>query len=307
MKFRSVCLLFVLLALAATSWFAVQAKAALMARTAAANRERSNQEAALRRATQRQKTALDLLAAAEKELTSSPSGPGAPAVKKPATARPIPTIAERLRTEPDAQVLWLNQQHAQARATYGPLFRKLGLTRDQIAKFEENLTRKEERELDLQAIMAEQLKTAGKISAEVDAARRNNDVEYDAAQRALLGDAGFQDLQQQRRTSWVRQWVDGWAGGATVYLGEPLTAEQGEALIQIVANASDSFRQGKAAGEPIDWSAVDAAAQRVLTPNQFKLFTTMEPPLPHGGRFQSELYLKTGSAAAAEAKPSLPH
>jgi hypothetical protein len=303
MKRRGIFLLSVLLGLLGTSWFAAHTNMKLRAQTDAVNRERSNQEAALKRAIQRRETALDQRAAAEKELTSLQQQPSAEHSNKPVAAGRVPTIAERLRTEPDAQVLWLNLRHAQARATYGPLFRKLELTQEQIAKFEDNLTRKEERELDLQAITAEQLKTAGKITAELDTARRNNGMEYDAAQRALLGDAGFQELQEQQRTSWARQWVDGWAGGAIVYLGEPLTAEQGEALIHIIANASDSYRQGNAVAGAIDWSAVDTAAQRLLTPNQFKLFTTMEPPLPNGGRFQSQLYEKIGTAVAIETKP----
>ena len=303
MKLRSALIVVTLLGLFAASWFAARSKARLVADSETANRARLTQEAKIQLATERRAAALELRAAAEKNLaslkqTSAPlttdrSGP---------TPRRIPTIAERLRTEPDAQVLWLKLQRARATTTYDSLFRNLGLTPEQISRFEDNVIHKQEQQMDLQAIATEEKKSTGNVSTESTEALLRIDPEYRAAQRALLGDAAFQQLQEYERTTSVRTWVDGWAGGASIYIGEPLTPEQGEQLVQIIANANDSYRQGSDAYGRVDWNAVAAIVRPILTPNQFRLITMMEPPLPNGGRFQSELYERVQAASASEAK-----
>lgn len=77
--------------------------------------------------------------------------------------------------------------------------------------------------------------------------------------------------------------------------------EQGEQPVRIIAFANDSYRKGPSLGH-VDWNEVEGAARQILTPGQFRLFTTMEPPLPHGGRFQSEFYVWAQAASETETK-----
>jgi hypothetical protein len=75
-----------------------------------------------------------------------------------------------------------------------------------------------------------------------------------------------------------------------------------------MANASASYQRGGTAlaGE-IDWDAVDAQARTFLSPVQFALFTTMEPPLPIGARFQSQLYREVDNMKKREPAAKLIH
>ncbi|HVU32484.1 MAG TPA: hypothetical protein VHE61_03555 [Opitutaceae bacterium] len=302
MKTRWLGVVAVAVALFGIAWNAGHARAELAHETDAADRERLAADARLRDALRRRTTAVAESAAIEKRIAARHR----PVVRlEPvrAAVRHIPTIDERLRTEPDAQLLWLKLQHARAAVLYGPLFRKLGLTPEQIAKFEENVAGRDEQQMDIRAIATENRMKGRTDSATTAKAFVQADQQYTAAQRSLLGDTGLQALQEYERTSWVRNWVNGWAGGAVVNLGEPLTAQQGEQLVQIIASASDSYRNGGAVGQ-IDWAAADAAAQRILTPTQYRFFATTEPPLPAGGRFQSQLYQKVEDASTAEVAPS---
>jgi hypothetical protein len=136
--------------------------------------------------------------------------------------------------------------------------------------------------------------------------------EFAVAGRALLGEAGFKSLKDYERTEWLRKMVAGWAGGAVVVLQEPLSPQQGEALVQVMANASANYRQGNGANpnEPRYWSTVEAEARKILSPTQAQLLTSMEPPLPMGARFQTQFYQKVqealdaDKAASGDGKPS---
>ncbi|MCX6068205.1 MAG: hypothetical protein NT121_21055, partial [Chloroflexi bacterium] len=127
--------------------------------------------------------------------------------------------------------------------------------------------------------------------------------DYQAAQRDLLGEAGHQQLLDHERTVGVRDMVNGWAGGAVVVARTPFTQQQGEQLIQILANASTRYRNGGNADvKNIDWDVADAQARAILSDSQFNLYKTMEPPLPNGARFQSQFFRLVDEAQRADAK-----
>lgn len=292
-----------LLGLLAVYWFAARSKTELASASAAANQARVAEEAKLQLATRRRTMALEQRTTAEKEMASLKQESAEP-IKSTSDARPsrIPTIPERLRTEPDAQVLWLKLQRDRLTSTYDPLFRRLELNTEQISRFENNVIRKEEQQMDLNAISTEQKKSTGTVSPETAEMLERVNRDYLAAQRALLGEQAFQEWQDYEQTTSVRNWVNGWAGGAIAYLGNPLTQDQGEQLVQIIANANDGYRKGAGFSGAVDWPAVETAAKQILTPQQFRFFTEMEPPLPYGGRFQNELYQRVRAAAETETK-----
>jgi hypothetical protein len=128
------------------------------------------------------------------------------------------------------------------------------------------------------------------------------DAELKTAQSELLGETEFLRLIEYERTSELRELVNGVAGGAVVVAREPLSAQQAERLLHVMANASTSYQRGGAAmRQDIDWTVVDAQARAFLSPGQYSLFVTMEPPLPLGARFQSQLSREIDDAKKREA------
>lgn len=200
-----------------------------------------------------------------------------------------PWIPERLQKEPEFQVLWLADQRASLTTRYGPFFQKLGLSPAQVESFQSNRIKREEQQMDLQGAA----RTQGLPDNDATIARLGKKVvaDYEAAQRTLLGEEGYRNLQDYERGAVLREIVAGLAGGAVVVAREPLSPQQAEQFFQAIANASPAYRDGGASrGTDIDWMAVDAEAEKFLSPTQFAFFKTHEPPLPLGGRFQSELY-----------------
>ena len=253
--------------------------------------------AAAEKACAAQQSTLDAL---KKQSSAATTGT---TPQKPGPNTRLPSIADRLRHEPDAQVLWLAYHRSRAGERYGPLFQALRLSPEQIAKFQDNLIRREEQNMDLQAIVASQKESTGRISAELYEMMKKIEPDHQAAQRELLGEAGYRQLLDHERTVRVRDMVNGWAGDAVVSARTPFTAQQGEQLVQILANASSSYRDGGSADSTnIDWDVADAQARAILSDPQLNLFKTMEPPLPSGARFQSQFYRLVNEAQAADAK-----
>jgi hypothetical protein len=258
-------------------------------------------------ASKREHTALrQALETARKPPVATP-GPAAGA-RPPASAAGLQTtgtIAERLQKDPQYQLQWLATKRAELTAKYGPFYRSLGLTPAQIARFEENFIRREEKNIDYGAISLAQNREHGQISAELWGLMTKVEPEHQAAQRELLGDDGYRQWRDYERTVWVRNLVNGWAGGAAVVARDPFTPQQGEQLVRILANASATYRNGGDVRTwEIDWDSVDAQVRQMFSDAQFKLFKTMEPPLPVGGRFQSELYRLVDNAQKVDAQPN---
>ncbi|MCX6952326.1 MAG: hypothetical protein NTV51_09200 [Verrucomicrobia bacterium] len=270
-------------------------------------RRRTAEEAEVTRLTGEARAAAEVRVALERELAALKAAPAATVEKpKPAKAKAEaetePSIAERLQRDPEYQLLTLKHERAHIQATHGALFQKLGLSAEQIARFQDIIFKKRERDMDLQAIMGEREldwndPVVSKLRGEIESS-------YRAERLALLGEAGLAAAEQYDRSHWLREMMIGWAGGAAVVAREPFTPEQGERLVEIMANASETYRKGQYVntGEPGYWAAVAAEAKKVLTPTQYAYFTTMEPPLPMGARYQAEFYEQVSRAVRAEEK-----
>lgn len=90
------------------------------------------------------------------------------------------------------------------------------------------------------------------------------------ARRALVGESGFRRWQEYNRTAVARNMISGFAGVA-VMAGKPLTSQQLEQLVQVIANGSSSYRSGQSVALPlksIDWDFVDAQARPLMTDAQ---------------------------------------
>ena len=57
-------------------------------------------------------------------------------------------------------------------------------------------------------------------------------------------------------------------------IGSPMTLDQVNQMVDCIFQNNPDFQNGKAVNEDqIDWSAVDEQAQKIMTPDQYDLFT----------------------------------
>jgi hypothetical protein len=169
---------------------------------------------------------------------------------------------------------------AWANLRYDRLFRVLELTPGQIAKFEELTVNHQLAMHDI----TEAAKENGVLAAApaVSKLLSQETEQFHSQEAELLGEAGYQQLQDDDRTSEPRSWVNSLAGN--LYFSEPLSAQQEDSLVQILANLSPGYQSGSSANtkQIQDWDAAFTQAQGVLTPAQINAMKTMQETFPAG-------------------------
>ncbi len=227
-------------------------------------------------------------------LKESPATVG-PAKSPARTGQRLPSILELIRDAPDAEAFYLESKRAQLAARYGPLFRTLGLSAEAVAAFEDNYIRREGAQMDLENVLG----TRGEESVgAVEKLRAAAESNYNAAQRALLGDAGFGQLEAYENVAWWRGTVSAMAGVAAVE-HIPFSAGQADALVE-------AFRSSNQGQSGIDWEHFDAQARGILSPEQFEVIHTMDPGPTRGGLLQTRLYDLVEKAKRLEPKSASP-
>lgn len=134
--------------------------------------------------------------------------------------------------------------------------------------------------------------------------REQAKAEQKAALIELLGEVGYQSATAYARTEPARALVAGIAGTAAV-AGATIPVSQLEQLVQVVANASPSYRKGENVNQyDIDWNLVDEQARAFLSASQWIAMTTRQSPrYPSGGdvnRFTSRIGVSWEKASQAE-------
>jgi hypothetical protein len=169
--------------------------------------------------------------------------------------------------DPKVQNLSFASMRVSLAAKYAYLFRTLGLSSEQSEKFLDITLKRVEQGVDLGAAVRAQGMSAD--DPVVDKLGLQMRQECETAQRELLGEAGFRQLQDYERTADMRELVRSTASAATV-AGTPFTPPQAEQLIQVLANANDKYRSGgKASVQNTDWDAVEAPARALLSEAQY--------------------------------------
>ena len=168
--------------------------------------------------------------------------------------------------------LELTAYRARLANTFGSLYQSLGLTPAEIDAFEASLTSYVETLLDLRAVAASDgLDEAG---PEIAALTKQANEELRGEQIALLGGAGYQQLQQFERVLPLQNFVLGLARFSG-FPPEPLTEDQVQKLTAVLANASEGYQSGAPANPAsVDWDAALAQAQGILTEAQFQRLKT---------------------------------
>lgn len=239
--------------------------ALLLQRTELAKKVTQAEIAAL--AAERARTEFAAAAAADRSSQVAPP-------PKPAMPPRPPNSVDVLANDPKLQLMARASQRAQFETTYGPLFRTLQLSLAQIAALGEAQTKSDEQQQDLRAIVRERKLRPDDPS--VAKLMQQATDELRAAQVAILGEPGYQQLQRYEHTLPARTIIERFAGAMAV-ADRPLTAQQAEDLTQMIATASASSSGRRIDPATIDWTVVDQQARSVLSPEQFALFQRTEP------------------------------
>jgi hypothetical protein len=227
--------------------------------------------------------------------------------------QPKPSVPSRVVTshqdaiakDPKLQALALRSNRASLIQRYGALFQSLQLSAEKVQRFSDIAMKRTEQNMDLTGIQQMDGADVGAVAA----MRKKVDDDYRAAQKELLGNHGFQQLQEFERTMQPRTVVRNLAGAASMN-GIGLTPQQADQLMHALAGGSEGYRRGgNASVAEIDWSKADAQAAQILSPAQLALFQSIEPLGGGGSRWLSQLgqaldRAKKKLPAASSARPS---
>jgi hypothetical protein len=151
-------------------------------------------------------------------------------------------------------------------AEYAPFYLKIGLSPEQIDRFETMLTDYWQSTEDLTAVA--EAKGLNDQDPSVAKLREQATTSLRQAETELLSENGYRQLQEYERTLPVRALTASLAE-RLYYTDAPLNGTQADRLTQILAGASKSYGDGLAADpEQIDWPAVLTLVQGMLTPVQ---------------------------------------
>jgi hypothetical protein len=193
-----------------------------------------------------------------------------------------------LEKNPELQARYLRTRRMELAASYGPFWAAEKLTDAQVERFNLLMVEATERALDLKSTMRAQ--GLAETDPAIVALRQQAEEKMRAAQREVLGDAGFTRLQEYERLLPVRHFVDALAGGLA-FTESPLSATQAGQLVQVLGDASEQYRHGGNAPslhpasfivtpllqrqpvrEPIDTARALVQAKAILSPLQFVRF-----------------------------------
>ena len=170
-------------------------------------------------------------------------------------------------TDPTYRQLSISSDLARDHLEFQRLYRGLGLTPDQISKFETIMALQHGANLDARVIMDN--------GGDPQTVYQKSGPEWSAAMRDLLGPDGFTQLENYLRSMPVRRFVDSLANPAAS-IGTPLSPEQADQLAA-TALANDSMYQSGRGTDPgtVNWTAVWRPASTILSSGQLTTFQTM--------------------------------
>lgn len=153
---------------------------------------------------------------------------------------------------------------AQRHLGFQRFYRQLGLTPEQIERFEQIMVRQDQANLDGQI--------ARDLGRDEQAVYRQSGPEWSAAMRELLGAEGKLQLEDYLRSLPIRNFVD--ATAARSYASaQPITLEQTDQLIAVVLAHDPTYQSGKGTDPgKVNWNDVWEPAARVLSPEQLAAF-----------------------------------
>jgi len=144
---------------------------------------------------------------------------------------------------PEMRRLMAVEQKGRLDARYAALFKSLGLPPQQLEKFKQLLVDKQSAAMDVMAAARSQGLMGPDSRGQVQSLVQDANREVDDSIKSLLGDSAYQQFQQFDRTQPQRAIVDQLASRLS-YTSSPLTAQQSEQLVQVLADTAPAPASG---------------------------------------------------------------
>jgi hypothetical protein len=175
--------------------------------------------------------------------------------------------------DPELRQLYLKGFVADLYTNWGPLFKQLGLSPDQINKLNANQLSLEEKKLDLAALADSE----GVSTDDPDIAAQAHQDWRDAGREArkLLGKADFHVYRTYLSNQPVLPQVNDLAA-FEFSAADPLTASQAGQLTQVLADASARDKNNWVKSGTVNWQTAMPRVQAVLTPAQYEALQIMQ-------------------------------
>lgn len=262
-------------------------------------------EASARAAAERVTALEGQLAAAKKTVASAPT--------KAAPAAPRAGVSGVPWDNPGYARAYVEKYRAGLGLRYGPLYRSLGLSPEQIAKFEATLAEGQQGVVDVWAEASKQgLMTGGNSASSTSVARMTSGPlgTMENGLKELLGEAGFENYKQFDKARGSRELITSLAGSLYSSVA-PLTPTQGESLAATLASNTRTERvpmtdDGKnplfRISEVTDWSGVQTQAQGFLSAPQLAALKALSDQKQLDQEMEK---ITRAAASAAVAKPAM--
>lgn len=220
---------------------------------------------------------------------------------KPAV-RPVTSQSERLDDQPAQQVLELKRLRAAYQEEYGDFFRQSAFSPEQITRFLDLYVGFDERMMDLRAIARTRDKSGQEALEKLMQTTRED---FEAKRASLLGVEMDRQFQVYSRVTVPLEnvLVRGLAGAAALE-GVPLTAAQGDRLLEAAFVSMPTGAAGNVTTglKAMDWPAFEERAREILSPAQFRIFSTQAPMSGFQSRTSYELESAIARGLQADAK-----
>lgn len=211
---------------------------------------------------------LKLASARESLANGAKPGPSdAPAKAVQTTkARPTYTTPELIAANPALQLAILRQKRAEFPVLFGPLCDSLKLPPEQREKLCELLMQMTETNMDLAGAKLT-------LGADVSPEERALKTQFRAKLTELLGPEGTSAFEVYQRSAPLRNAFVAPLAGEFALAGHPLSAQQGERLVQIMAETSPAKPDVEIIStNEVNWDAVVSRASTVLQGPQLEAF-----------------------------------
>lgn len=215
----------------------------------------------------------------------------------PRPNQPLQAI-DVIARDPDLRAKYFATRRRTITTSYGPLMRQLKLGPEMNARFLDLLMDYEREEQDI--VLAARIQGLTLTDPSVTKAKSAAWSELRAAQAELLGPEMTEQIRQYDRTLGVRAMVQPFIG-ASAYAGVPVSLDQADAMVRVIAEANNRYQQGREAeATQVDWALADQKLQSVLSPKQWELFRALEPVDGDASRWLAALNRAIADARTAD-------
>jgi len=202
-------------------------------------------------------------------------------------ARNNAAFEKRMKNDPRFQKDYYQQWQYAWKRPYVVFLAKEHLTPDQIDKFTKALVQREMDKDDLRLTLEAQGLPADAPSGLP--IKQQSQEAFQQAIEDIVGPDGYARFEIHDRQSDIRELM-GYYAAESDLSGSPMTPDQVEQMVDYIAQNNPDFQKGKAINaNQIDWPAVDEQARKIMTPEQYDLFTHTDPFFSYASRWMQKV------------------